>query len=301
MERAADPPRQLHRVRPRTERRSLRRLRVQANLPRYAVYAIAVAAVVHYALGSLKPAPAPRMVQRAPSVDLAAEAFALDFTRAYLTYQGADPQQHEAALARYVGSGGGPLDQDAGLEPPATGSDRVRFAEVLGDLPQNASRQITVEADTTALGTVYLSLTLTSAASGALELVGLPALVGPPAIAAAVSDSSDDGKQISDPAVTSVVSRALSNYLKGDASDLQPDLAPGAEVRVPAAGLGSIQVEQINWASPGHSVGVDVQASDAGATLTLHYTVSLTRQGPAEDRWFVSGIDSESQRPRGGP
>jgi hypothetical protein len=119
------------RAQPRTERRSLRLLRIRSRLLSYAAYAIAVAAIVRVAL---PPAPAPRRAlpapRAAPGTDLPAEGFAVDFARAYLTYDAASPQSREALLAPFVGQGSSVLDQDAGVQVPDQGSDRVRFAQV---------------------------------------------------------------------------------------------------------------------------------------------------------------------------
>jgi hypothetical protein len=114
-------------------------------------------------------------------------------------------------------------------------------------------------------------------------------------IAGPVADPSANGQEVSDPAVSTVVSRALTNYLEGDGQDLQPDLAGGVSLSVPDTPLGRIQVGQIAWLDQGRSVGVDVQASDrSGAAYTLHYTISLVEQPSAGggSRWFVSSIES---------
>jgi hypothetical protein len=295
---AAAPPvgRARGRAQPRTERRSLRLLRIRSRLLSYAAYAIAVAAIVRVAL---PPAPAPRPAPppppATPGTDLSAEGFAVDFARAYLTYDAASPQARETLLAPFVGQGSSALDQDAGVQLPDQGSDRVRFAQVVAQGPGAGGTRYTVQADTSADGTMYLAVTVTRSTSGALELVGTPAVVGAPMIAGPVADPAQNGQQVSDPAVSTVVSRAVTHYLQGDGQDLQPDLANGTSVPVPNATLSRIQVEQIAWLDQGRSVGVDVQASDrAGATYTLHYTISLAQQPSAGggSRWFVSSIES---------
>jgi hypothetical protein len=166
---------------------------------------------------------------------------------------------------------------------------------VIAQGPGAGGTRYTVQADTSADGTVYLAVTVTRSASGALELVGAPAVVGAPRIAGAVADPSQNGQQVSNPALSTVINRALTNYLQGDSQDLQPDLAGGVSVSVPDTPLSRIQVGQIAWLEQGRSVGVDVQASDrSGATYTLHYTISLVEQPSAGggSRWFVSSIES---------
>jgi hypothetical protein len=93
--------------------------------------------------------------------------------------------------------------------------------------------------------------------------------------------------------VSTVVTRAVTNYLRADLTDLQSDLAPGVALSVPTIPLQDIQIGQITWLSPGRAVGVDVHASArSGVALALHYTVSLIRGTQAGDRWFLGGIDS---------
>jgi hypothetical protein len=288
-------------ARPRTRRRSLWRLRFQSGLPRYVLYAVAVVAIVRMAL----PSPAPRRVSAAPrsaGVDLAAGSFAVSFTRAYLSYSGAAPQRREARLAPFVGSGGGAaLDQDAGVQLPDQGSNEVVFAQLVSRQPGAGGDVYTVQADTSRDGIAYVAVTVARNGSGELEVVGEPAFVGPPPAAAAVQDPSQQSAQVSDGSVTSVVARALTNYLRGDQLDLQSDLASGVSVSVPPVALRSIEVGQASWVTHdagAATVGVDVQAADeSGATYGLHYTVSLRRQPPSgAGRWFVSGIESNPSR-----
>jgi hypothetical protein len=280
---------------PRIQRRSLRSLRVRSSLPRYAVYAVAAVAIARILLPSAPPPRAALSAPRSAGVDLLAESFAVDFARAYLAYDASEPQQREALLAPFVGQAAPSLDQQAGVQLPGQGSNRVTFAQVVAARTVPGGELYTVQADTTADGTTYLGVTVTRGASGALELVGEPAVLGPPAVAPAVPDPSQQGEQVSDPTVTAVVTRAITNYLRGDEQDLTSDLATGIQVSPPSTPLSGIEVGQINWLSQ-HSteaqVGVDVQVSDrSGAAYGLHYTVSLERQS---SRWFVSGIDSST-------
>ena len=60
--------------------------------------------------------------------DLAAEGFASLFARGYLTWNAAEPQAHESALAAFVGPG---IEPGAGLQPPSSGEQRVEWAEVV--------------------------------------------------------------------------------------------------------------------------------------------------------------------------
>jgi len=297
MSATAEAPGRTRRAQPRTQRYSLRMLRFRTNLPRYVLYAVAVVAIVRAVLPNPSgPQPKPAPIRPATGTDLPAQSLAVQFTQAYLSYDAADPQQRARALTALVGQNSSALNPAAGVVLPISGSDRVTSAQAVSERPAAGGTAYTVQADTTTDGVVYLAVTVASHGD-ALRLVGEPALVGPPDVAAAVQDPASQGdQQVSDGAVSTVVQRALTNFLKGNQQNLQSDLTTGASVTVPTMALSRIQIGQIDWLTQGRSVGVNVQASDrSGATYSLHYTVGLERQAsPGGSRWFVSGINSTS-------
>jgi hypothetical protein len=270
------------------ERRSLRRLELRSSLPRYVLYAVALIAIAHSLIDLARPTARPVTVSRAGALDVGAAGYAVAFTRAYLSYDTANPAAQQTALSRFAGAG--PLGSGAGLTPPSSGSNSVTAAQVVGDRPApGGGAMYTVEADTTRLGTVYLSVTVARARGGTLELVGEPALVGPPASAPAIADPSQANQPVSDPGLTGVVTRALGDYLRGDSSDLQSNLATGVPVPSLPPALAGVHVTRVAWQVPGKVVGVDVQASDrTGAGYSLHYALSVIREG----RWYVTAIES---------
>ena len=94
--------------------RPLWQIRVAREWPRYLLSALAVAGLAASARFAIDP-PRPQAPAVAahipPPPDLAAEGFAVRFARSYLTWNAAEPQAHEAALAPFVGPG---IDPDAG-------------------------------------------------------------------------------------------------------------------------------------------------------------------------------------------
>jgi hypothetical protein len=255
-------------------------------LPRYALYAVALVAIVHSLAGIASPRSPAAPLGRPAGTDVGAAAYAVSFARAYLTYDSSDPAAREAALGRFLGRGA--IDQDAGFTVPASGSSQVSLAQLVADHPVPGGGHVyTVEADTSRLGTLYLAVTVARVAGG-LELVGEPALVGPPASAPAVADSSQANEQIADTGLIQVATRAITNYLRGDSTDLQSDLATGAAVSVPQLALQDIQVSRVAWQEPNTIVGVDVQATDrAGGTYSLHYELAVAKS----DRSYVTAIE----------
>ena len=128
-------------------RRPLWRIRLARGLPRYVLYALALAGALASARFALDPprAALPAALLRRPAgEDLAAEGFATLFARAYLTWEAQHPEAREHALAPFVGSG---IDAGAGLQPPASGEQRVQWTQVVQERePQPGDHVYTVAA-----------------------------------------------------------------------------------------------------------------------------------------------------------
>jgi hypothetical protein len=266
--------------------RSRRWLRARARaLP----VVVALAAVVLSALGlkSLVAGRAPASVVAAPPSGRALPSWALavDFARAYLSWDVADPGTHLRALSRFVGG-----QASIAEELPARGSQRVLWAQAVQSRPDGPSRQVVVVEAETDHGLVYLAVPVAYGNHG-WSVAGWPAVVGEPAIV--VGDpSQENGQAVADASLREVVSRALGNYLKGDAADLQADLDPAAVVSLPPHPLSGLRVDSVVWQAPG-TVAVDVHASDAlGVTDALRYELDVVRR----DRWYVRAIHTDPRR-----
>lgn len=256
---------------------------LRSAAPRYLALAV-LALLLLLGLRSLfhapgsEPGPRPQALADAPS-----RAFALQFARAYLTYDAERPGARARALAPYLS---GALDADAGFLA-ARGAQRVLWAEVSSDQPALAGgRAITVAAAlTTQPLPVYLTVTVAHERDGPLALVGYPAFVGAPAIGRDFDGT--PRRPLEDAAVAAVVERALRNYLAGSVANLEADLAPGASVTLPTVALRVRSIERIEWlAGPGSgAVLATVSALDArAATYTLAYEVGIAvRERPYVD------------------
>jgi Conjugative transposon protein TcpC len=222
----------------------------------------------------------------AATADAPSRAFALQFARAYLTYDVDRPAARSRALAPFLSDA---VDAQAGFFA-AGGHQEVIWAEVASDQPAlTGGRAITIAA---AISTrplpVYLTVTVAHDRGGPLSLVGYPAFVGAPAIsrdAPGVSLSAVEDEQL-----TAVVARALRNYLAGSAQNLKADLAPGAAVTLPTLTLRVRSVGRIDWLgrSGARAVLATVEAIDArGATYTLAYELGIA----IRDRPYVDFIE----------
>jgi Conjugative transposon protein TcpC len=270
--------------------RPLWRIRLARELPRYLLGAVSLtglAASARFALAPPRPAlPAAAVRQPAPA-NRAAEAYAVLFTRRYLTWNAAEPQASTQALEPFLGSG---LEADAGLQLPASGEQRVEWAEVVQARAAAPGEQVyTVAAQTDAWGLLYLTVPVSRTPSGALALAGYPAFVGAPA-----SESPHPPahlREVSEPALATVVQRALRNYLAASASELAADLAPGARVSLPGMPLTLTSLQRLDWAPEGSAVLATAQAQDGrGTHYTLAYELDVVRE---QGRWEISAVQTD--------
>jgi hypothetical protein len=272
--------------------RSLWRLRLAHEWPRYLLSAVAIVGLLASARFAIDPPrpPAPVRAQAvAPARDLAAEGFAQLFARRYLTWEANDPEAHERALAAYVGAG---MEPGAGLQPPSGGEEQVQWTEVVQERTgaPGELRVYTVAVQTDTAGLVYLTVSVVRSGGGVLELAGYPAFVGAPAAGPAAAQASR--REVSDPALQTVVERALRNYLADSATELAADLTSTARVSLPAQALSLESVQRLNWSSEGgQALSATVQAQDArGARYTLAYELDVVR---VAGRWEVAAIQMD--------
>ncbi len=220
-------------------------------------------------------------VHAGQSFDLEAAGFATEFARAYLTFQSAHPERRSEALSQFAN---GAVDAEAGVN--AEGSQSVSWAEPVQEETLRSGEQIvTVAADTNrSASPVYLAIAVARDSSGALAVAGDPGFVGQPEV--------DDGytaptqQSVTDPGLTAVVTRVVSNYLSDNPQDLQADLAAGENVTLPTVGLSVEHITNVTWAAPG-LVEVDLTAhAHTGSTFALTYFIGVVRH----ERWYATSI-----------
>lgn len=270
----------------RLELDSVRAARLRAVLPRYLVLA---ALTVLLALG-LKgllwpprptPPPPPPAVADAPSLD-----FAVQFARAYLTYDARRPERRARSLAPFLPE---QMRTDAGLSV-TRGRQRVLWAHVASDQPALlGGRVITVAAAvSTQRLPIYLAVTVRHPEDGGLELVGYPSFVGAPMISRAAR--ADAATPVEDGEVRSVVGRVLRNYLEGSLTNLVADLTDTAEVSLPTNTFTVLAVTQTSWVrGPGSGAVVATAEVEghAGAIYTLTYELGIAYR----ERPYVSFVE----------
>ena len=182
------------------------------------------------------------------------------------------------------------MEAGAGLVPPAGGEQHVEWAEVVQSREAASGEHVyTVAAQTDAEGLLYLSVTVEREADGTLRLADYPALVGAPASAGAAPQL--HLREVEEPALATVVERAIRNYLAGSAEDLAADLTGRARVSLPAIALSLESVQRLDWTEVGRSVLAVVHAQDArGTEYVLAYELDVDR---TQGRWEISAVQTD--------
>jgi hypothetical protein len=270
-------------------------VRARARAPRIAV----LVACGVLSAGGIKSIVAPQPPARAgrplaPTSDLAAQAFAQEFARAYLEWDAAAPEAHERAVAPFLGSD---VEAGAGLVVPETGAQTVRWATVAGDRRMAGRlRRVTIAAQTTR-GRVHLSIAVGRDERGMLFVSAPPAIVGPPP--RATNGSSGPEPEVEDRELRAVAARVVRNYLAGEREDLAADLHPRAVVSLPDVLLRVQSTDAVTWASEPRRLAVAVTAAERnGPRFALRYELGVLRVGR---RWLVREVHINPIAREGGP
>jgi hypothetical protein len=213
-------------------------------------------------------------------VDQAADGFAVEFARAYLSFDATHPDARLRALAAL----GASSEADA---PPEGGRRSVVWALAVQDERAIAGgRIVTVAAQTDdATAPTYLAVPVRRV-GGALALGGYPSIVGPPLT---LSGAPAQHVAVTDPQLRTVAARVVRNYLARDRQDLDADLASRALVTLPTAPFAVASTDEVAWADRAHTgVLVTVEAaSTRGENLTFTYELGVNRH----ERWYVDSIE----------
>lgn len=263
-------------------------LRLAAGVPRYLLYAACAFGLLASArFAIVPPRPSSRTVEvGGGSVDLAARSYAVLFARRYLTWDAATPQLSEAQLSPMTSPSN---DADAGLTLPASGAQRVLWAEVAQERTPALGRHVyTVAVQTDSSGLLYMTVTVVREAGGRIAIAGYPAFVGAPLTAQAQPPPAE--AEVTEAALAEVVERALRNYLAASPQELAADLASGAEIALPETRLMLDSIQRLTWSADRRSVTAIVQAHDTrGVGYTLGYEADVEE---LHGRWEISAIQT---------
>lgn len=267
--------------------RSIWRIRLSRELPRYLLQGSAIAgllASMRLAIDPPRPVTVRSSTPNSAVVDRAAEGFASLFARRYLTWDSREPEAHRLALAPFLNSS---MEAEAGLQPPESGQQQVSWTQVVQSRELASGQHVyTVAVQTDTAGLLYLTVDVARETDGQLALAGYPAFVGAPA--STVAAIPEHLREVEVPALKTVLARALRNYLAGSESELAADLSSGARVSLPGLKLALESLLSLDWSTPQRSVLATVRARDErGAQYTLGYELDVLANA---GRWEVSAI-----------
>jgi hypothetical protein len=273
-------------------RRLARVERLRMRAPRYLfIAALAVTSLVGVRELVAPSRPAAPATPPAVDVDQAADDFAVQFARAYLSYEARRPGLRERALRPFLPED---LDLDAGFVP-RSGSEAVLWAQVAENQAAAGGGRVIVVALATDADPwpTYLAVPVERRGGGALALAGYPSFVGAPAI---TQTGLRERAEVDDPALVTVSRRVVANYLAGERANLEADLAPDAAVSLPQTRLRVSAVDEVAWA---HGVGsgavlVTVEAVGAQGTYTLTYEVGIARRAGRPLATYVETVPTHS-------
>jgi hypothetical protein len=271
-------------------RRSARLERLRARAPRY----LFVAALAILCLAGLRAIVVPAQSASGEGgtvvVDNAAQEFAQRFARAYLTYDAARPDLRERLLRSVV-----PSDFDPGASTTAgRGSQRVLWTEIATNQEAIAGGRVIVVAAgvSSQKEPIYLSVPV-ARLGGALGVTAYPSIVGPPVYSRAPLP---ERAEVEDREVLAVAKRAIANYLAGEMTNLNADLARGTLVSPPSPSLELRSVDDVVWAAGEGSsaVLVTVSAADERRALwTLSYEIGVARERGRAVVTFIETVPTD--------
>ena len=223
-----------------------------------------------------------------------ARAYAVQFTRAFLTFTPAHPDYHELSVRPFLAA---PLRESGALELPERGpSQTVTAATVARAKSLARNRALVTVAATVVNRTVttrYLTVAVARDSAGGLVVYDYPAFSSPPPTG---SVPTDDPRTLENPGakeIADLLRRFFSVYLDGrQLDDLSYFLTRDARVTplVQRYRLRDVLgVSQVgDGVGPNRSVLVTVRARDpqTRAEYTLRYRTAVVLR----DRWYVKAL-----------
>jgi Conjugative transposon protein TcpC len=243
--------------------------------------------------------PPPASASRAAELswpDDEARAFAVDFTRAYLSYSPRRPNRYARAVVPFVAT-----EVAGSIVPRFARRDSrqvVHNAVVARAARVDDSRALVTVAATVVgreVSTRYLTVPVARDGGGGLVVYDLPSFSAPPARGRVPQAELEPLAGAEGAAVQDVLTRFFRAFLAGRSADLEYFVPAGVRIgalaqRYELAGLDS--VEKVGGSSVGRTLSVlaTVSARDAQsrAVYPLRYRVRLVRR----DRWYVAAVNT---------
>jgi hypothetical protein len=248
--------------------------------------------------GADEAAPPARGSVAAPAAwpDDEARAFAVDFSRAYLSYSPRDRDEQGRALADFV------APELAATIAPERLEDAVpqvvQTATVAGTKAIDDRRALVTVAAGDGDATRYLAVPVGRDPGGALAVYDLPSFEPPPDRASLPATQGEPLTGVERSQIEDVVGRFLRAFLAGRADELDYLAPTGTRMGALAQPLEAVGVVSVVQVGPGaadaREVLATVRARDikTGAVYALRYRLHLVR----EDRWYVAAVNNATHK-----
>jgi hypothetical protein len=227
--------------------------------------------------------------------DADAQAFAVSFARAYLTWAPGRQEWVAPALRPYLAPG---LSEDAGLRVPERGPPQIVDEATVARTQAIDSRRGLVTVATTVSSRVvttrYLSVPIARDAHGGLAVYQHPSFVPPPARADVEAPAPEPLEPAEEARIEALLERFFPVFFSGPTQQLDYFLSPGTRVRALPERYELLDLVAVEQARGGRSArrtvlaDVEVRDRDSGASFDLTYRVALERR----DRWYVTGLNT---------
>lgn len=215
------------------------------------------------------------------------EGYAESFAYRWLTWTPSTLEARSTALQGMVADG---VDANAGLTPPISGSgttQKVTWATTVAlRHPTPDVYRVVIAAHLAGGTTTYVEVPVARNAAGAVAIVDVPSIVGPPVTDPTLTFATEGPVDDSD--LRTIAGRAITNYLTASRENLAADLAPGTTISLPGSPFGTPEVSQVTWVNEdAGTIVVDVRIPfSEGGQIVLRYPMSVTKT----DRWYVTAI-----------
>jgi len=249
------------------------------------------------AAGPHKPtATAPSRAEAPRDLSADAQAFAVRFAAAYLSWRPGDTARHARAVAPFFSSD--VRDRAAAVLPRRGPGQVVAQATVARSTDLGSGRALITVASQLANGpTVFLTVPVARDSQGGLDVFALPALSAPPPAGSASALATDPLVGADAGEIQALVQRFLAAYVSGqDPSGLAYLVAPGTAIAGMPGGLALGSVDQVGLlgrSGDRMTVEADLHVRDMAtrASYPLAYRLDLRRT----DRWYVTGVEGGPQ------
>lgn len=226
--------------------------------------------------------------------DAEAQAFAVSFARAYLTFAPGRQEWVAPSLGPYLAPR---LREDAGLEVPESGPAQIVEQATVARTKSLGSRRGLVTVATTVSSDVvttrYLTVPVARDEFGGLAVQDYPSFSPPPARANVEDAAVQPLPAAEQRRIEALLERFFPVYFAGPARQLDYFLSPGTRLRALPEHYSFLGLDSVEQASGGRSArrvviaAAEVRDRRTGASFALSYRIALERR----DRWYVTGLN----------